>query len=190
MRCKGSSMPFSIITDSRMTREEALAGTTAPASVMDLLCLIDVDYLSFEDRLHRGQLVVHEAAGPDILAIFRLMRETGFPVGRVVPIVRYGWSDDASMAANNSSAFNYRFVAGTGRLSAHARGMAVDINALQNPVVYQDGRISPPGAQYHPGEKGVLTADSAVVREFLLRGWQWGGQFSTFKDYHHFECKV
>jgi len=180
-------MNCSIRLDRAMTFDEALAGTEAPISIISRLCLLSVPYLGFDGARRQGQLVVHEAVRAELLDMFTWMEQTGFPLDRMVPIVRYGWSDDASMADNNTSAFNYRFVAGTDRLSAHARGLAVDINPLMNPVIYADGRISPPGACYRPGAEGVLTPESPVVREFLKRGWQWGGLFSSFKDYHHFE---
>jgi len=170
-----------------MTLAEAIAGTPAPDLIRERLCLLDVCYVSFDDCLHQGQLVIHEEIRQEILDLFHVMEKLGFPIARVVPIVRYGWSDEASMQANNSSAFNYRLIAGTERLSLHARGLAVDINPFMNPIIYSDGRISPPGAQYLPGSRGVLTDQGAVVREFLQRGWRWGGHFQSFKDYHHFE---
>ncbi|MFA5181633.1 MAG: M15 family metallopeptidase [Syntrophales bacterium] len=175
------------IMDSRMTFREATDGTRAPTEVLRDLCLLDVRYYSFDGMLHQGQLVVHKDVKEDVEEIFRLIEKLRFPVNKVVPIVVYGWSDDASMADNNSSAFNYRTVAGTKRLSRHACGLAVDINPVRNPVVYNNGRISPRGAVYRPGDPGVLTADHPVVAEFLRRGWQWGANFKSMKDYHHFD---
>lgn len=175
------------IIDSRMTFREAIDGTRAPAEVVGDLCLLDVRYYSFDGMLHQGQLVVHNDVRADVEEIFRLIERSRFPVNKAVPIVAYGWSDDASMADNNTSAFNYRTVAGTKRLSRHACGLAVDINPVRNPVVYNNGRISPHGAVYRPGDPGVLTADNPVVEEFIRRGWQWGAKFKSMKDYHHFD---
>jgi peptidoglycan LD-endopeptidase CwlK len=183
-------MPCLSIADNLMTFDEAIAGTKAPRSVIEHLCLVNAAYRSFEGGRYQGQLIVHEAVREDIIDIFALMEQVGFPMARVIPIVRYGWSDDASMADNNTSAFNYRFVMGTERLSAHARGLAIDINPLLNPVIYEDGHISPPGACYLPGAEGVLDLGNPVVMEFLKRGWQWGGLFDTFHDYHHFERQI
>ena len=180
-------MHDNIILDSRMTRAEALAGTKAPRSVIDALHLLEVSYFSFDGRLHRGQLLLHEAVERDVREIFRLIEAMRFPVAGVVPIVRYQWSDAASMAANNSSAFNYRPVAGSDRLSHHASGRAVDINPLQNPAVYRDGRIEPPGAVYDPSGPGAFSGASPIVRAFLIRGWQWGAGFEAVSDYHHFQ---
>lgn len=176
-----------IIIDSRMTFAEAIAGTKAPDPVIRELCLADVLYYSFDGKLHQGQLVVHQSVRQEIEEIFALMRSERFPIAGAIPIVRYGWSDNASMAANNTSAFNYRTVARTRRLSRHATGHAIDINPIQNPVIYPSGRISPKGAVYQPGAAGTLWEDSPVVRAFLERGWRWGGHFESMMDAHHFQ---
>lgn len=175
------------IVDSAMTFAASVAGTAAPPEIIGELCLLDVRYYSFDGLLHQGQLVVHRRIVEDVQAIFSLAEKIRFPIAKVVPVVHYGWSDETSMADNNSSAFNYRTVAGGNRMSHHARGLAVDINPFQNPVVYASGRTAPQGATYWPGERGVLTVDNPLVREFIKRGWRWGGNFRSFKDYHHFE---
>jgi peptidoglycan LD-endopeptidase CwlK len=180
-------MVTTAIVDSRMTFEEATAGTKAPGGVIDRLCLVDVRYRAFDGRLHQGQLVIHQEVKTDVVEIFALIERTEFPVFQVMPIVKYGWSDDLSMADNNTSAFNYRLVQGTDRLSNHAFGRAVDINPYFNPVIDEDGRIDPPGAGYISERAGTLDDSHPVVREFLNRGWRWGGHFRPKKDYHHFD---
>lgn len=176
-----------VIVDSAMEWAEAVAGSAAPPEILERLCLIDIRYRGFDGRLHAGQLVVCRELGEEVRDLFGLMERLRFPVGRAVPVARYGWSDEASMAADNASAFNYRCIAGTDRLSRHAAGRAIDINPLRNPVVYPDGRIAPAGARYRPGEPGTFTGDSPVVRAFGERGWRWGGHFTHLSDYHHFE---
>lgn len=176
-----------IVIDSRMTLAEAIAGTRAPERVVRELCLVEVLYHSFTGALHRGQLVVHRSVRQDVEEIFALIRQERFPIARAVPIVKYGWSDNASMANNNSSAFNYRRVSGTRRLSRHAAGLAVDINPRQNPVIYRSGRVSPAGAVYQPGSAGTLSEESLIVRAFIGRGWRWGGHFENMMDAHHFQ---
>ena len=170
-----------------MDFETAMAGTEAPREIVTSLCLIDVRCLGFDGDSHQGQLVIHRDLAADIEEVFALIQAVKFPVGEVAPIVRYDWSDEASMAADNSSAFNYRKIAGTDRLSRHALGRALDINPLENPAVYPDGRITPTGAVYRPGSPGTFTGDHPVVRAFLERGWRWGGNFDHVRDYHHFE---
>lgn len=179
--------PEEIIVDSRLSYAEAIYGTAAPKAIIEELCLLEVRYHSFDGRLHQGQLVLHKRLQEELAEIFATIRATCFPVAKVVPLVHYDWSDEASMADNNTAAFNYRLVAGTTRLSRHAAGQAIDINPRQNPVIYAGGVSLPPGALYAPPVQGTLTPDSLIMKEFLSRGWQWGGDFHGRKDYHHFE---
>lgn len=176
-----------IIVDSELDFAGAVAGTAAPAEVIGTLCLIDIHYGGFDGRRHRGQLLVHRGLAAELDEIFAIMESEAFPISGASPIVRFGWSDEASMAADNSSAFNYRTIARTDRLSLHATGRAVDINPRRNPAFYPDGRTAPAGGLYRPGEPGTFTSEHPVVSAFLDRGWRWGGNFSHLRDYHHFE---
>jgi hypothetical protein len=75
------------------------------------------------------------------------------------------------MADNNSSAFNYRFVSGTKKLSDHSFGRAIDINPVQNP--YISSKItSPKSAVYNSKVAGTLTEEHSVVRMFKEKGWK------------------
>ena len=57
-------------------------------------------------------------------------------------VERYGSDDDRSMAADNTSAFNCRLVEGSTSWSAHAYGLAIDINPLENPYL-RSGQVLP-----------------------------------------------
>jgi peptidoglycan LD-endopeptidase CwlK len=176
-----------IIIDSAMSFTEAIEGSTAPLAIIDSLSMIDVTYYSFDGLRHQGQLIVEARLEDDIYEIFQLIEKLKFPVGKVIPIVAYGWEDGVSMADNNSSGFNFRVIEGTNKLSLHAFGRAVDINPVQNPVIYPAGLIAPEGAVYRPKNNGAFIAGHPVVQEFIKRGWDWGGNFEQPKDYHHFE---
>ncbi len=177
----------SIIIDSAMSFAEAVAGSTAPLEIIDSLSMVDVNYYSFDRKLHQGQIIADARLEDDIYEIFQLIEKIKFPVGKVIPIVAYSWEDGDSMADNNSSAFNFRVIANTSKLSLHSFGRAVDINPVQNPVIYPTGIIAPEGAVYRPRNKGAFHASHPVVQEFVKRGWHWGGNFEQPKDYHHFE---
>lgn len=179
--------PEDVIVDSAMTFDEAVAGTKAPKSTLASLCIVSVRYYGFDGRLHQGQLVVHRAVRDDALELFRLIERLRFPIEKAIPVSRYGWSDEASMADNNSSAFNYRFIEGTRRLSRHAAGKAIDINPRMNPVYYRNGTVQPEGAVYDRQRPGALHGRHTVVKMFRKLGWTWGGRFKSVKDYHHFE---
>lgn len=178
----------SVIVDSKMTFEQATKGTKAPKELLDSIVLLDVEYYSTDKKIHQGQILVHKVVLDDVKYFFQMLMEEKFPLKQVIPIVKYKWDDDASMSANNSSAFNYRFIAGTTRLSNHSFGKALDINPFFNPVIYTDPpKTSPKGAKYIPGNPGVFSADGRIVTEMKKRGWRWGGDWTTLKDNHHFD---
>ncbi|OGU56577.1 MAG: hypothetical protein A2X64_06335 [Ignavibacteria bacterium GWF2_33_9] len=176
-----------IITDSKMTFDEAINGTKAPKKIIENLRLIDVQYYSFDYKLHQGQLVIHKDLVEDVYKIFELMRKEKFPIAKCIPIVKYNWSDNASMEDNNTSGFNYRKVANSNKLSNHSYGFAVDFNPFQNPAVYLDGKISPKGSKYEINDPGTITSDCFITLELKKLGWTWGGDWNSLKDYQHFQ---
>ncbi len=177
-----------IIIDCNYTFEEALEGIEIPSSIISELTLLDVEYYSFDYKLHRGQLVVNKKVEKDIKILFSLIKELKFPIAKVIPAVKYNWDDEASMNDNNTVAFNYRKVKGSKVLSAHSYGMAIDINPEQNPHI-KGKVIQPVNAKYDPKVRGTILRESELVNEFIKRGWQWGGRWKSSKDYQHFEKK-
>lgn len=177
-----------VIVDSRMTRAEALGNNRFPAQILAKMEIVVVSYNGFDHLKHQGQIVVDRAIASEVKAIFAEIETTGYPITKVVPIVAYRWDDDASIADNNTSAFNYRHVIGPGqnttKLSHHSYGRAIDINPKINPFVGADGSTSRP---YEPGKPGVLTLGSRVTKIFLKHGWTWGGSWRSGHDYQHFE---
>ena len=177
-----------IIIDCNYTLEEAISGVEIPAWIKKNLVLLDVEYYSFDEKLHKGQLVLHKRAERDIKEIFEIIRSIKFPVNKVIPVVKYNWSDEASMNDNNTSSFNYRKVKGQKLLSAHSYGLAIDINPLQNPHIKRN-TVQPLTGKYDIKSEGTILKTSRVVQEFRKRGWQWGGSWRSSKDYQHFEKK-
>ncbi|MFM7773368.1 MAG: M15 family metallopeptidase [Candidatus Kapaibacterium sp.] len=172
------------IVDSALRVDEALDCRSFPHGVCDSQTVVDVRYLSMDGMRHRGQIVVHASLADDVRDIFRDLDSAGFPVYSVIPIVRFGWSDDASIARNNTSGFNYRTVAGTNRLSLHAHGRAIDLNPFLNPYLTPGKR---PLRPYDPRSPGTIVRGDAVYTAFVKRGWTWGGDWKNEKDYQHFE---
>ncbi|HCR52098.1 TPA: peptidase M15 [Candidatus Kaiserbacteria bacterium] len=168
-----------------MTLEESLARKDIPKEIKQAQTLLDIPYLSFEGTVRMGQLLVHTDLAREIQCIFEELLERKFPIEKMIPVVAFDWNDDASMAANNTSAFNYRVIHGTDRLSNHSFGRALDINPVQNPYVRPDGTTVPQNASYESRKQGTITHETADL--FRSRGWEWGGDWRQFKDWQHFE---
>jgi len=178
-----------IIIDSDYDFAEAVGGIEIPGNIKENLRIITVQYYSLDNKLHQGQLVINKELVKDIKYIFNVLKENNFPVKKVIPIVKYNWDDDKSMQDNNTSAFNYRFIAGTKKLSNHSFGEAVDINPLLNPYIRKD-LLQPEGAVYNTEAPGTIAENSFIVKEFKKLGWTWGGEWKDRKDYQHFEKKI
>ena len=153
------------------------------------LRLVTLRHWGFDDRVHTGALIVAADVADDVVRVFRAIFAARFRIERMVPVSSYGGDDDASMAANNTSAFNCRKKTGGRSWSRHSYGRAIDINPVQNPFVSK-GTVAPPaGSAYlerRPGVPGLIVAGDPVVRGFGSIGWTWGGRWRSLKDYQHF----
>ena len=158
-----------------------------PQEILDSLSVFFVDYISFDGKLHRGQIAAHKDLESDIKSAFMLILNSRFPIQSVVPISnkKYMWDDTISTTENNTSAFNYRYVRNTSRLSTHSWGRALDINPLLNPYFPGD-KVFPAGATYETEIPGTILADSILVIYFKKMGWSWGGDWIDEPDYQHF----
>ena len=164
-----------------------------PGRACDKLRLLELTYHGFDGRSHHGRLIVNRRFDDEIVAVFKRLYRLGYPIRSMELIDRYGADDHRSMAADNTSAFNCRFVAGTQRWSMHAYGLAVDLNPVENPYV-SGSHVSPPaGGPYADRSRnapGMIHAGDAVVQAFKRKaGWEWLGDGSgSYRDYQHFSA--
>jgi hypothetical protein len=157
----------------------------------DGLRLLTVTYLGFDHRSHAGQLVVAADWARSLARVFATLYDQHFPIRTMNPVTEYGSSDDASMAADNTSAFNCRAVTGGSSFSEHSYGTAVDLNPVENP--YISGNLVEPdaGADYLDRtdvRPGMITVDGPVVAAFAEIGWSWGGEWASPTDFQHFSA--
>jgi hypothetical protein len=154
------------------------------------LRLLRMTHWGFDGRVHRGRLVVHRDSAQAMVHTMRALFRLHFPIRRMHLVDAYGGDDHRSMDADNTSAFNCRFVSGTSRWSEHAYGHAIDLNPRENPYVTASGYVSPPaGAPYADRSRrvpGLIHRQGPVVEAFAEIGWEWGGNWSWPKDYQHF----
>ncbi len=153
---------------------------------------VEVNYLGFDKQTHRGELIVHEDVVADVVAIFGQLYELGYPIEKMASVAGYpGAEDELSMRDNNTSAFNCRLLPSGNDWALHAYGRAVDVNPLINPYIDSDGNIEPatagPYLDRSRTDPAMLHAGDPAVRAFTDRGWRWGGNWRSPKDYQHFE---
>ena len=152
------------------------------------LAYVRVDHVTFDGGTARGELIVAAALAARAVALFRRLYALGFPIRQLRLVDDFGASDDASMAADNSSAFNFRVVAGTDVLSQHALGRAIDINPVENPWRRPDRLLPAEGAAFADRaaiRPGMIVRPGPVVAAFDEQGWEWGGDWRHAFDDHH-----
>ena len=182
------------ITDDIFARIEGKSFKANCTTSREDLRYLRVLHYNKEREVQEGELICHKDIADDLLVIFQELYKAAYPIERMVLIDEYDADDEASMRANNTSAFNFRPASGMSRLSSHSTGMAIDINPLYNPLVKERGgrtMFYPSNAEayidrskYFPYkiEKGDM-----CVRLFKKHGFSWGGDWKSSKDYQHFE---
>lgn len=152
-------------------------------------------HMGFDGETHIGELIVNQSISEDVLEIMMELYRQGYPIEKMILIDAYGAEDEASMSDNNTSAFNYREIAGSSRLSKHGMGLAIDINPKYNPCVKQNENgeqsISPSnGSAYADRSQEFshkIDENDLCFQLFSDHGFTWGGNWKSLKDYQHFE---
>jgi hypothetical protein len=158
---------------------------------VDQLRYVTVSFRGFDDAAHTGELVVHADEAGDVVEVFRQLFEAGFPIEEMRLVT------DADLAApptgdgNNTAAFVCRNVRGGSSFSAHAFGLAIDLNPFQNPYVRDDLVLPELASAYVDRSNvrpGMILDGDVVVRAFESIGWTWGGRWDDPRDTMHFSA--
>lgn len=182
------------ISDSTLRR---MTGNSYPegceVSIHDLRYL-RIPHYDGKGAIRIGELVCHQDVADEFMYLFKELFRNRFPIERMELIDNFGGDDIRSMESNNTSAFNYRVISGTDKLSRHAFGMAIDINPLYNPCVRGES-ISPESGKYYADRnrwyKYTLLKGDLVYKILHDKfGFSWGGDWENCKDYQHYEKKI
>ena len=188
--------PMFTSTIAEITPETAARMTASwrpgcPVPLEDLR-LVTVDVIGFDGIVQTGEVVVHADSAEPIVQVFGTLFTERFPIRQMRLVEEFGANDSASMAADNTSAFNCRLITGGTTWSEHAYGRAIDINPVENPYVVGSHVAPRDGRAFvdRPGEPGVVHDGDVVVQAFAAIGWSWGGYWKPPRalDYQHFSA--
>ncbi len=161
---------------------------------LDDLRLVRVIHWGFDDKIHRGELIVHKNVAHEVSDIFRELLAGNFPIEKIRLIDEYNADDDLSMADNNTSALCVRPITGSSHVfSKHSYGIAIDINPVQNPYIRDNIVLPPEGAKYTDRSlqvKGMILRGDVCYTAFKSRNWTWGGDWHYPVDHMHFEKDI
>lgn len=159
---------------------------------LEELRVLTVTHYNFDAEVSIGEIMVHKQIAQQIVDIFKELFERKFPIHSIKLIQEFQGNDVLSMEANNSSAFNFRKIANSNKISMHSYGVAIDINPLQNPYIRYDNQnilsIQPQASKDFLDRTNIRPGMvEKIVDLFKNHGFDWGGDWTSLKDYQHFE---
>ncbi|MCM1244150.1 MAG: M15 family metallopeptidase [Roseburia sp.] len=164
---------------------------------LDSLRYLRIRYVDFEGNTQDGEMIVNKKIARKTLKVFYELYKIKYPIAKMQLVDEYDADDEKSMADNNTSAFNYRKVANSNKLSNHSRGLAIDINPRINPYITSYG-IAPANSKVYKVREVskcrgkyrdyMIHRGDPVYKIFKKYGFSWGGDWKHSKDYQHFEA--
>ena len=162
-----------------------------------------------------GEMIVNKTISDKVLQIFRELYDAGYRIEKMRLMEDYQADDEAAMRDNNTSCFNFRLKSNSmTEISKHGEGLAIDINTLYNPYIkatnLDTSELDTLNYEYRQknikydiepitGEPYAFNRSTRsdipfkidtcdlVYKLFISAGFKWGGDWTTRKDYQHFE---
>ena len=186
-RFQSSIQPISPAVRARM-------GTTfrpgCPVGLTDLR-YVRVSFRGFDGRAHTGELVVHRRVAADVVSVFARLYRARFPIEEMRLVTGADLTARPTGDGNNTAAFVCRAARQQTRLSAHAYGLAIDVDPFQNPYRRGDLVLPELASAYLDRDDrrpGMIRAGDVVTTAFAAIGWTWGGTWRSPKDLMHFSA--
>lgn len=159
-----------------------------PVTVAELRYLT-VGFRGFDGTAHTGELLVNARVADDVARVFGELFAAGFPIEEMRVVDRSELDAPPTGDDDNTTAFACRKATGLSNWSAHAYGLAVDVNPFQNPYTRGDLVLPELSSAYLDrgnARPGMIFDGGPVVAAFRRIGWMWGGHWDEPVDRHHF----
>lgn len=159
-----------------------------PVTVDDLRYLT-MTHRGFDGGIHTGEMIVNASAAEDVVEVFHRLFDAGFPIEQMRVTTLEEVDDPPTGDFNETGSFVCRPAVGSANWSAHAYGLAIDVNPFHNPYVKDDLVIPELASAYADRDYervGMIFPGDVVTRAFADIGWGWGGDWNTLKDWMHF----
>jgi hypothetical protein len=150
---------------------------------------VTVAFRGFDGAAHTGELIVAARVANDVAAVFAELFAADFPIEEMRVVEPSELTAPPTGDDNNTTAFVCRSAVGLTRWSAHALGLAVDVNPFQNPYRRGDLVLPELASSYLNRDRerpGMIHDGGPVVAAFERIGWKWGGRWRSPVDLHHF----
>ncbi len=152
---------------------------------------LTLTFRGFDGLPHTGQLVVHRRVARDVVAVFRRLYHADYPIEQMALVRLEDLDAPPTGDGNNTAAYACRATRGATSWSAHAYGLAIDVNPFMNPYVKADLVLPELASAYTRRgwrRPGMIRDGDVVTAAFAAIGWTWGGTFSSVSDPMHFSA--
>ncbi|MET8851778.1 M15 family metallopeptidase [Amycolatopsis sp. NPDC004625] len=159
-----------------------------PVKAGDLRYLT-MSFWGFDGRAHTGEMLVNASGAAGITKVFGQLFAARFPLEELRVTSPAELTAPPTGDGNSTSAFVCRPARGQTTWSAHAYGLAVDVNPFCNPYTQGDLVLPELASAYVDRARrrpGMVLAGDATVRAFAAIGWSWGGSWHSPTDRMHF----
>jgi D-alanyl-D-alanine carboxypeptidase len=170
-----------------------MGATWSPACPVRLADLryVTVSFRGFDGRPHTGELVVHQRVADRLVSVFGRLHRARFPIEQMRLVTTADLRAAPTGDGNNTAAFVCRRARKQTRWSAHAYGLAVDLNPFQNPYRRGDLVLPELASAYLDRDRvrpGMIRPGDVVTKAFADIGWTWGGSWRSPTDHMHFSA--
>jgi len=170
-----------------------MGATWKPGCPVGLADLRDVtvSFRGFDGRPHTGELVVHRRVAAEVVSVFARLYRARFPIEEMRLVTTADLEAHPTGDGNNTAAFVCRAARKQARWSAHAYGLAVDVDPFQNPYRRGDLVLPELASSYLDRARarpGMIRQGDVVTAAFAAIGWTWGGTWQSPKDLMHFSA--
>lgn len=176
-------VPAAVLTRSTWRAE-------CPVTVAQLR-YVTVSFWGFDGGHHTGELLVNASVADAVVGVFAKLHAARFPLEEMRVTAAPELDAPPTGDGNNTGAFVCRPVRGQTRWSAHAYGLAIDLNPFNNPYTRGDLVLPELASAYVNRANirpGMVRAGDVAVRAFTAAGWTWGGTWTSPRDLMHFSA--
>jgi hypothetical protein len=161
-----------------------------PVTSADLRYLT-LSFWGFDGRPHTGEMIVNARVAGAVTTVFGKLFAARFPIEEMRVTASSELDAPPTGDGNNTTAFVCRPVVTQSQWSAHAYGLAIDVNPFCNPYV-KGNLVLPELASSYVDRRdrrpGMIFPNDPAVRAFTAIGWTWGGTWTSPRDLQHFSA--
>ncbi|MBV9143845.1 MAG: M15 family metallopeptidase [Pseudonocardiales bacterium] len=152
---------------------------------------LTLSFRGFDARAHTGEMLVNADVAQAVVSVFKRLFAAGFPIEemRITSKAELGLPPTGD--GNNTEGFVCHQIPGQTEWSAHAYGLAIDLNPFDNPYVKGNLVVPELASSYLNRDwvrSGMVLDGGPAVTAFESVGWTWGGRWVGPVDFMHFSA--